>query len=286
MSPLPDAAIATPRLWKYSGRFGGDTILPMHVLIALAATTATPVTQPAAAPPVGASAPAKAKTKTGQDPMQAMGAMLKMFDKLFPAGPEPDPARLAAARQATMMMFPKGTYGQAMSGFLNKTADRVLDMSEADFVEMFPEAEDKGKSKKAKSKAKKGPPSTEPLRLMLAKKEPNFDAKLAAARAFAGTMIVKFGDAVEPKFREGMSRALARKFDARQLAEIQTFLATPTGAAYGREMVGLWFEPDVMRSSFELFPDMIRMMPDMTTDGKKFEAQMKALDKPAAKNGD
>ena len=38
-----------------------------------------------------------------------------------------------AARQATMMMFPKGAYGQAMSGFLNKTADRVLDMSEADF---------------------------------------------------------------------------------------------------------------------------------------------------------
>ena len=258
--------------------------MPMHVLLALAATTATPVTKPAAAsPPVTASAPAKAKA----DPMQAMGAMLKMFDKLFPAGPEPEPARLAAARQATMMMFPKGTYGQAMSGFLNKTADRVLDMSEADFVEMFPETEDKGKkSKTAKAKAKKGPPSTEPLRLMLAKKEPNFDAKLAAARAFAGTMIVKFGDAVEPKFREGMSRALARKFDARQLAEIQSFLATPTGAAYGREMVGLWFEPDVMRSSFELFPDMIKLMPDMASDGKAFEAQMKALDKPAAKKAD
>ena len=67
-------------------------------------------------------------------------------------------------------------------------------------------------------------------------------------------MIVKFGDAVEPKFREGMSRALARKFDARQLAEIQTFLATPTGAAYGREMVGLWFEPEVMREFLRAVP--------------------------------
>ena len=259
----------------------------MHVLLALAATTATPVTETTFAPPVVALAPAKAdsKAKTKTDPMQAMGAMLKMFDKLFPAGPEPEPARLAAARQATMMMFPKGTYGRAMSGFIDKTADRVLDMSEADFVEMFPETEDTGKKSK-KAKVKKGPPSTEPLRLTLAKKEPNFDAKLAAARAFAGTMIVKFGDAVEPKFREGMSRALARKFDARQLAEIQAFLATPTGAAYGREMVGLWFEPDVMRSSFELFPEMIRLMPEMATDGKAFEAQMKALDKPAAKKAD
>ena len=93
----------------------------MHVLLALAATTATPVVQPAVAPPATeASAPAKAKAKATPDPMQAMGAMLKMFDKLFPAGPEPEPARLAAARQATMMMFPKGTYGQAMSGFLNQ----------------------------------------------------------------------------------------------------------------------------------------------------------------------
>lgn len=257
----------------------------MHILLALAATTATPVAQPAAAP-VTASEPAKAKAKAKTDPMQAMGAMLKVFDKLFPAGPEPDPARLAAARQATMTIFPKGTYGQAMSGFLNSAADRVLDMSEADFVAMFPEEEADGKDKKAKGKAKKGPPSTEPLRLMLAKKEPNFDAKLAAARAFAGTMIVKFGDAVEPKFREGMSRALARKFDARQLAEIQTFLATPTGAAYGREMVGLWFQPEVMRSSFELFPEMMKMMPDMATDGKAFETQMKALDKPGAKKAE
>ena len=257
----------------------------MNVLLALAATTATPVTDTTFTPPVIALAPAKApaKAKAKTDPMQAMGAMLKMFDKLFPAGPEPEPARLAAARQATILMFPKGTYGQAMSGFLNRAADRVLDMSEADFVEMFPETEDKGKKK---AKVKKGPPSTEPLRLTLARKEPNFDAKLAAARAFAGTMIVKFGDAVEPKFREGMSRALARKFDARQLAEIQTFLATPTGAAYGREMVGLWFEPDVMRSSFELFPEMIKMMPELATDGKEFEAQMKALDKPAAKKAD
>ena len=247
--------------------------MPLHVLLALAAGTATPVADPATMkPPQLATTHIQAKPPV--DPMAAMGAMLKLFDKLFPAGPEPDPARLALARQATTTMFPKGTFAQAMTGFANRTVDNVLDMSEADFVGMLPPSKQK---KGAKEKAAK-PPSTEPLRVMLAKKESNFDAKLAAVRAFAGTMFVKFGDVAEPKFLEGISRSLARKFDARQLGEIQAFLATPTGAAYGREMVGLWFEPDVMRSSFEILPEMMKVMPGLTKDAAALDAQMKAKD--------
>jgi hypothetical protein len=218
--------------------------------------------------------------------------MTMMFDKFFPAGPEPDPARLALAREATMTMFPKGTYGQAMTGFVDQFSNRILDMSEAELLAMFPEEEKaeeetKGKKSKKKMAAKKEaskpkpPPSTEPLRVSLAKKEPLFDAKLAAIRAFAGTMIQKFGDVAEPKFREGMARAMARKFDAAQIAEIQTFLATPTGAAYGREMVGLWFQPDVIRGTFEALPEMMKLMPDFMKEAATFDAQFKALDKPA-----
>ena len=249
--------------------------MSFYVLLALAAAIATPVRDPSTAKPRPSTSALKAKSKAEAiDPMEAMATMLKAFDKFFPAGPEPDPTRLALARQGTMAMFPKGTLAQAMTGFVNRTADRVLDMSEADFVAMFPPGvESKAKGSKAK-KAKA--PSTEPLRVTLAKKEPNFDAKLAAIRAFAGTMFVKFGDAAEPKYREGMARALARKFDARQLAEIQAFLATPTGAAYGREMVALWFEPDVMRGTFEVFPELMKMAPDLAKDGAALDAQLKA----------
>jgi hypothetical protein len=79
-----------------------------------------------------------------------------------------------------------------------------------------------------------------------------------------------------------MSRALARKFDSRQLGEIQAFLATPTGAAYGREMVGLWFEPDVMRGTFEILPEMMKVMPSLTKDAAALDAKMKAADSAPA----
>ena len=245
--------------------------MPLHVVLALAAATATPVHSAHAtkARPVASAHAAR----PALDPAQAMATMSKLFDIMFPAGAEPDPARLALARQATMTMFPKGAYAQALTGFVDRSMDHVLDMSEADLTGLVPPSAVKKSVK---------PPSREPLRLMLAKKEPNFDAKLAAVRAFMGTMFVKFGDIAEPKFREGMARALARKFDARQLAEIQTFLATPTGAAYGREMVGLWFEPDVMRGALDMFPDMMKMVPDLVKDGAALDAQMKAAGHRAA----
>lgn len=252
----------------------------MHLLLALAATTATPVKEPPSVEsrPV-ASSPVKSKPDI--DPKQTIASMIKLFDKFFPAGPEPDPARLALARQATMTMFPNGAYAQALTKFVDRTVDNVLSMSEADFVEMLPPSTDKGDKKDAPPRKlkKAGPPSTDPLRVALSRKDPNFDAKLAAIRAFAGVMFVKFGDVAEPKLREGISRSLARKFDARQLADIHAFLATPTGAAYGREMVGLWFEPEVMRGTFQLFPEVMKMMPGMTKDASAFDAQMKALGK-------
>ncbi|MFL6734399.1 MAG: hypothetical protein ACJ8EY_06865 [Sphingomicrobium sp.] len=248
--------------------------MPLHFMIALAATTATPVTKPRAVSSRPKTSVA-AKTKPAVppvSPIEAMAMMMKVFDKFFPAGSEPDPVRLAAARENVMTMFPKGAYAQALNGFMDRTVDHVLNMSEADFAGMLPPGKEK----------KDTPPSTEPLRVMIAKKEPNFDAKLAAVRAFASTMFVKFGDAAEPKFREGMSRALARKFDAAQLAEIRTFLATPTGAAYGREMVGLWFEPDVMRGTFQALPEIMKMMPELTKDAADLDAQMKATSKPTS----
>jgi hypothetical protein len=159
-----------------------------------------------------------------------------------------------------------------MNGFIDRTVDRVLGMSEADFAGMFPDS-----SKKKGAAAKR--PSTEPLRVSLGRNDASFDAKVAAGKAFVQTTLVKFGNVAEPRFREGMARALARKFDARQLAEIQAFLATPTGAAYGREMVGLWFEPDVMRGTVEALPEMMRLMPEVAKSGAALEAQMQGGDK-------
>lgn len=246
--------------------------MALMFLVALATATAAPAQKPRqpSSKPVVTIAPVKAPPV---DPMAAMAMMTQIFDKFFPAGPEPDPVRLAAARGAVQTMFPTGAYAKALTSFSDGMIDRGLEMSEADFAALAPTVT--GKSKKAK------PPSTLPLRRMLGDKDPNFDAKLAAIRAFMGQTFVKLGTIAEPKFRDGMARALARRFTAAEIGEVNAFLATPTGAAYGREMVGLWFEPDVMRGAITVFPEMIKLLPDMMKDGAALDSQIKALEKSA-----
>lgn len=250
-------------------------IVSLRILLAAAAFAATPVAAEAKAAPPAAAAK-KAPAKPSVDPAQAVAMMTKIFDKLFPAGPEPDPARLAAARELTYKSFPKGAYSEAMGNFVDGMAERVLDMSEADLAEIIPPTPPK------KGEKPKAPPSKVPLRQALAAKDPAFDAKVAAGKAFARTMFGKFGDVMEPKFREGMARSLARRFDAAQMAEINAFMATPTGAAFGRQMLGMWFEPDVMRGTFQAFPEMMEMLPSLMGDAAAFEAQMKAKPAPAS----
>ena len=246
--------------------------MPLPFMLALVASTAAPAHKPNWAIHRPAATVTVSKPAPPVDPIAQMALIQKMMDKFFPAGPEPDPARLTIARGMVQTTFPDGTYAAAMTGFFNNMIDRGLTMSEADFADLVP-AEKRAKGAKA--------PSSVPFRTMLAEKEPNFDAKLAAVRAFMGQSIIKLGAVVEPKFREGMARAIARKFDARQMSEINAFIATPTGQAYSREMVGLWFEPDVMHGAMAVFPDMMKMMPDLIKDGAAFEAQFKTIDDKA-----
>lgn len=248
----------------------------LKIMLAAAVIASVPAAASAAPKKAASVAAKKAPAKPAVDPAEMMAMMTRMFDRLFPAGPEIEPARLAAAQATTLRMFPKGTYGEAINGFTERMTDHVLSMSEADLAEMMPPTPPK-KGEKAKV------PSRVPLRQMLAEKEPNFDAKLAAGKAFAKTMIVKFGDVAEPKFREGMARSMALKFDARQLGEIDAFLATPTGALYGRQMVGLWFDPEVVRGTFQAFPEMMKLVPDMAKDAAALDAIMKDTAKGSAK---
>ena len=253
----------------------------MTLTIALALATApvaAPVAETTPAPAEETRSPKKAAST---DPLAAMGSVMKMFDVLFPPGPEPDPARLAIARGTAMTFFPKGTYAEASVRFLDRTAERMLDMSEADFAAMFPEPPADPKKKGKKAARPKAPPSTETFRAKFAREDPQFDAKKAAIKAFVTSIVTKVGDVAEPKLRDGMARALARKFDAAQLAEINAFLATPTGQAYGREMLGMWFDNDVMRGMFEVLPEMIKMAPELAGDLAAFETEMKGTGKAA-----
>lgn len=188
--------------------------------------------------------------------------VFQMFDKLFPAQPEPAPARLALSRTTANGLLADGTYGRMMGDMMDTMVDRVMSFSEADFG---------GKGKDGK------PPSTETLRQAAIKEDPHFEERMKIMRRIIGEEMIKISAIIEPKVREGLARSMARRFDEKQLTDINAFLATDSGKAYGRESMAMWFDSDVMRSVFTSTPEIFVALPGAM---QRIEKETAHLPKP------
>jgi hypothetical protein len=210
----------------------------------------------------------KAKVEGAEDkaPDFDPAQLIAMFDKLFPAQPDPAPARLALSQVAVKGLFPDGTYSRMMDDMMGSIVDRVLDFSEADFGK-------KGKDGK--------PPSSETLRQAAMKEDPYFEERMKITERVLGEEMAKLAVTIEPRLREGLARSMARRFDEKQLGDINAFLATDSGRAFGSQSMAMWFDADVMRSIVGSFPEIIVAMPGAI---KRLEDATAHLPKPKSKD--
>ncbi len=81
---------------------------------------------------------------------------------------------------------------------------------------------------------------------------------------------------LERPMRDGMAKAYARKFSAAQLADLNSFLATPTGRLYASEWMALQADPEVMVAVMKALPPMVTKFMDR---GPQIEKDMKELPK-------
>jgi hypothetical protein len=233
-------------------------------MAAAVAMTAAPAT--AAAPKRAKAHAATPKTATEKG-MPDFATIMGLFDKLFPAQPDPDPARLALARTSVQAMWPDGAYGKMMNGFVGGVIDRVMDLKKSDLAGLDP--------KLAKTDASASADLS--LHDQAAADDPYFDQRMAAMRNVVGEEIGKVSAIIDPRMRDGLARSMARRFDPQQLADINAFFATPSGRALAGQYMQLWLDPDTMRSLFGTLPEMMKLMPDMM---QKIEAANDKFPKP------
>jgi hypothetical protein len=221
------------------------------------------IAAPAAKEPAAAAAPAKDKEASARKkPDFDMAQVMAMFDKIFPAQPDPLPQRLALARTAVRGLFPDGTYARMMGGMMHGVIDRVMGLSPADLG----------------AKAAKGKPAeTMTLRQKLAKDDPHFEERMRVTERVVGEELTKIAAVIEPRLREGLARSMARRFDEKQLADINAFLATDSGRAFGSQSMAMWIDPDVVRSMITSFPEIMTAMPGAM---KRVETETAHLPKP------
>lgn len=182
----------------------------------------------------------------------------------------PDAARVAAARPVVDKIFPAGTYrrmmGQTMSKMMDSMMDGIMKMPVAQLARIGGVPREKLTSLNDASLAE-----------ISAIIDPNFRQRTKLGMDAMMASMVDLMDGFEPKVRDALTRAYARKFDGKQLGELTAFFQTPTGDRYARESMMMFMDPEIMSEMQAFMPEMMKKMPDMAA---KAEAATKSLPPP------
>lgn len=201
-------------------------------------------------------APAEIKSHSAVKATPLMvDAMMLLIDKMFPPQPDPQPARLVLAKTSVQAMWPDGAYAKLMTGLAGSMLDHMMQMKASD----FPMAGTAGQKSAAAQAA-----SDRTVHDAAATKDPHFDERMAAMRTVLNEEAAKISTIIDPRMRDGLARAMARRLDAQQLTDINVFFATPSGHAMASQFMQLWVDPDTIRSMVGALPELMKLMPEMS----------------------
>jgi hypothetical protein len=108
-----------------------------------------------------------------------------------------------------------------------------------------------------------------PLRTIVLGIEPKFDAKMNLAIDIIAEEMGPVFDKMEPRFRAGLAMVFARKYTLKQLNDMSAFFSTPSGTAFAADYMTAFMEPELLRQTAGIMPDLVKIAPTL-------EARLKA----------
>ncbi len=264
--------------WKYMLLAGAAALAPAA---ALAAPTEAPlaevVTAPAedgeAAPFDSEAAAAEAKAKMQKEMDEVIALVEKMFDTK--SLPPIDPARLAIAEQTTAALIPAGSiekmldnmYGRmfrTLMGEFSGQSDLMLSIKTGVESEQIAALDDATKAQIADLF------------------DPHREEREEQITRVVLPLIREALADMEPPMRAGLAKAYARKFTGAELADVNAFLATPTGQLYASEWMALQADPEVMVAVVKAVPPLLTKFmdraPEIEKDFKKLPKEKQLAD--------
>lgn len=156
-----------------------------------------------------------------------------------PPLPAPDPERLVVAERLVDRIWPLGTYRRMMTATMQGTIGVLSGLGEA--------AADTGPSgskttRRAQHEARTG----RPLPGSDSPSAGGSDFDQQAGMAEMNAVLAPIFDRIEPPLRSAIARVYARRYDLTQLAELEAFFSTPTGAAYASDSLTLMSDPEMI----------------------------------------
>jgi hypothetical protein len=209
--------------------------------------------------------PASAQSEVEEaDTTAELDEMMGVISEAFPREPltPEQEARLPIAERIIALMIPEGTMGEIMGGLIDDILQPMMAMGPsaaeqtvADAIGISPVSFELDDATSAEIAAMIDPAYEE-----------RRERQLAVIPNILGEMMT----AMEPGLREVMTELYAIKFDSAELADIEGFFSTETGAKYARESFAMASDPRIMSASMEALPAMMSAMGD-------FEARMEEV---------
>ncbi len=170
-----------------------------------------------------------------------------------------DPQRLAISRKLALSIVAPGTMERVMRMSMGDMQTRM-------FASMFDmKASDVGATGEDKDKT---------LRESIAEKDPHFEERFRISQKVMGEEMAPIMGRMEPKLREGMAKAYARRFTLTELTEIEHFFGTSAGSSFARQSYEMMMDPEIMMEMASMMPDLMKEMPTIMAKVKKATAHL------------
>ncbi|BBB11179.1 hypothetical protein SPYCA_0437 [Sphingopyxis sp. FD7] len=239
--------------WNYMLLAGAAALAPAAVLAApteapLAEVVATPADDEEATPFDSEAAAAEAKAKMQKEMDEVIALVEKMFDTK--SLPPIDPARLAIAEQTTAALIPAGS--------IEKMLDNLYGRMFRTLMGEFSGQSDLMLSIKTGVESDKIAALDDATKGQIADLfDPHRKEREEQITRVVMPLIREALADMEPPMRAGLAKAYARRFTGAQLADVNAFLATPTGQLYASEWMALQADPEVMVAVVKAVPPLI-----------------------------
>ncbi len=173
-----------------------------------------------------------------------------------PAAAPVDPVRLKLAEQTVAKIIPPGTYQKIMKEMMDTMAGGIVDqMMGMDASVIADMAGSEGGGEEAE--AGKGKTMAD----IAADKDPNFKERMDIIFKVMFSEMGNLMSEMEPTVRTAMSSIYARKYSAKELADMNAFFATPSGASFAGNFMASFTDKEMMQASFGMMPKVMEAMP-------------------------
>jgi len=109
--------------------------------------------------------------------------------------------------------------------------------------------------------------------------DPNYAARSEKVTKTIFSTVSRLLEAMEPAYREALSRALTLRFDEVEMGELQTFFATPLGEKFARESFLVHHDPQMLGVMEQMGPALSEILPGMMEEFESFEADFENVRK-------